>query len=207
MFLCYTNVMMEQTDTVKTCTKCGMLKPATLEYFSPHKGCRNGLNPVCRECQRSYLRAWKRIHAERIGARRRALYAERTAVVHAERERQRKQTYPLRIRAQIMRQGMIDRSRKMSLPFDRDILTVEYIIDWIRRTPSCPCCGIRIDYNFKFGQRNNASPSIDRVNSGGGYTLDNVALICWRCNNLKRDATVEELEAITRWMRGHPMTP
>jgi hypothetical protein len=32
-------------------------------------------------------------------------------------------------------------------------------------------------------------------------------LICWRCNNLKRDATADELETIAQWMRQHSAPP
>lgn len=193
---------------VRECSTCGVGKPATPEFFPPNKACKYGLDPVCRTCRREYMKAWKARNAERIAPRRRALYAERHAATQAEKERRRKELHPVRVRAGLMRGGMIQRTRKTGLPFDEAILTIVYIMEWIQRTPNCPCCGKPIDYGYKDnGQKNDLSPSIDRIDHRQGYTVGNVALICWRCNNLKRDATVEELEAIARWMRSHQAPP
>jgi hypothetical protein len=40
------------------------------------------------------------------------------------------------------------------------------------------------------------SPSLERVDQTKGYTPENTVFACYRCNILKRDATVEELEAL-----------
>lgn len=48
--------------------------------------------------------------------------------------------------------------------------------------------------------RSNNSPSVDRFVPSMGYVIGNVHLICWRCNNLKRDATPEELLGVAQWM-------
>jgi 5-methylcytosine-specific restriction endonuclease McrA len=39
---------------VKQCTRCKQMFPATTEYFSRHKGMRDGLNYVCKLCVRKY---------------------------------------------------------------------------------------------------------------------------------------------------------
>jgi hypothetical protein len=63
----------------------------------------------------------------------------------------------------------------------------------------CPILGIDISYeNNKRGCVNNA-PSIDRFDNTKGYEKGNVAVVSWRANNLKRDATLEELELIIKW--------
>ena len=65
---------------------------------------------------------------------------------------------------------------------------------------NCPCCGVvlaRFSGQSSFGPQ----PSIDRLDSARGYEPDNVAIICWRCNSIKRDATADELERIAAWMR------
>jgi len=75
---------------------------------------------------------------------------------------------------------------------------------------TCPCCdgemraktvadGINGPRDF--------SPSIDRIDPNLGYTADNVALICWRCNSLKKDASVQELKKIIKWMEFHETKP
>jgi hypothetical protein len=44
------------------------------------------------------------------------------------------------------------------------------------------------------------SPSIDRIDNNGGYTVDNIAVISWRANRLKNNATSDELRQIAEWM-------
>lgn len=45
------------------------------------------------------------------------------------------------------------------------------------------------------------SPSLDRFDSSKGYTPDNIEVISWRANTLKRNGTVEEFEQLAAWMR------
>jgi hypothetical protein len=97
---------------------------------------------------------------------------------------------------------MRDRSQKRNLPYDRDFFTVDYIMQWMRKQPTCECCGKELDVGFKHdGKPHDDSPSIDRIIPDHGYVQGNIALVCWRCNNLKRDATVEELETLSKWMK------
>ena len=41
---------------------------------------------------------------------------------------------------------------------------------------------------------------MDRVNPKQGYTKDNTAILCWRCNKHKQDASSEELRVIADFM-------
>jgi len=194
--------------TVKqACRTCKVEYPRTLEYFPPHKQCTDGIDTICRGCRADYNRAWKERNRERYTDRRRELYAERHAAAQREKHRRRLELTPLKIRARIMRQGMLERSARLGIPFDRDEITLGYLVDLIERTPLCPCCGKEIDYGYREGKFRDRSPSIDRCVPSLGYVPSNIALICWRCNNLKRDATADELEAVARWMRSHTASP
>lgn len=45
------------------------------------------------------------------------------------------------------------------------------------------------------------APSLDRVDSRKGYVPGNVKVVSFRANVLKNDATLEELEALVRYVR------
>lgn len=64
----------------------------------------------------------------------------------------------------------------------------------------CPVLGIPISITNSKGFRD-SSPTLDRKDSSKGYTKGNVFVISWRANKLKSDATVEEMEAIIRYMQ------
>lgn len=74
---------------------------------------------------------------------------------------------------------------------------------------TCPCCDrvmVVKSGTFKPGPIA-SSPSLDRLDSSKGYIPGNVAIICWRCNSLKNNATVDELRNIVRWMENQEPKP
>jgi hypothetical protein len=62
----------------------------------------------------------------------------------------------------------------------------------------CPVLGTK----FIIGDSKNRdfSPSLDRFDNTRGYTHDNVCVISFRANYLKRDATLKEMKQIVRYM-------
>jgi hypothetical protein len=44
---------------MKTCTKCKVEKPATLEFFKPHTSTKSGLSSWCRQCTSEYSKTPK----------------------------------------------------------------------------------------------------------------------------------------------------
>jgi len=44
------------------------------------------------------------------------------------------------------------------------------------------------------------SPSLDRIDNSKGYTKDNVMVISFRANNIKKDANLQELKALVRYL-------
>jgi len=66
----------------------------------------------------------------------------------------------------------------------------------------CPLLGIALKDNTGQGKGNNpTSPSLDRLDSSKGYTPDNIWVISNRANEIKSNATLEELEQIARGLR------
>lgn len=62
----------------------------------------------------------------------------------------------------------------------------------------CPALGIKIDY-FASNREEN-SPSFDRIDSSKGYVEGNVVVLSWRANRIKNDGTKEELLKIYNYL-------
>ena len=62
--------------------------------------------------------------------------------------------------------------------------------------PICPVLGVTFQHGQgkKGGSYN--SPSLDRIDSNKGYVPDNIRVISWRANSLKKNMTFQEAEAI-----------
>jgi len=184
---------------MKICKKCKMMLP--LRKFIKNKHCKDGYGGTCKICQNAYNRKWKQKNESRLAPIRRKQYAERYGAIVKENSRQRKLKQPLRCRAQVLRGGMLSRSKKLGLKIDKELFTTKYIMEWLSNSPYCECCGRKLNIGFKMdGKPHDLSPSMDRKIPSNGYTKANTALLCWRCNNLKRNASADELRKIVQWM-------
>ena len=64
---------------------------------------------------------------------------------------------------------------------------------------TCPVLNIPM---IRTGKRHDGSPSLDRIDNSKGYIKGNIAVISWRANALKKDATLEEMKLIIKYMSG-----
>lgn len=85
------------------------------------------------------------------------------------------------------------RAKDLGMDFDlvhEDIIVPEF----------CPLCEKKLSRGSRV---TNASPSLDRLDNFGGYTKDNILVVCYQCNGTKRDhISPDELETIARnWRR------
>lgn len=78
--------------------------------------------------------------------------------------------------------GAKQRAAKSGLAFDLELSDIVI-------PERCPWLGVEI----VAGSGGGASPSLDRIDNSKGYVKGNVEVICWRANNLKSNATLEEL--------------
>jgi hypothetical protein len=65
----------------------------------------------------------------------------------------------------------------------------------------CPVLGIPLVPDAH--SRVSGSPSLDKIDNTAGYIPGNVAVISWKANRIKNDATVDELRAIVHYMESH----
>lgn len=63
----------------------------------------------------------------------------------------------------------------------------------------CPVLGMKLKARSARGPID-CSPSLDRIDSSKGYVPGNVAVISFRANALKRDATLDELKKLVAWL-------
>lgn len=67
----------------------------------------------------------------------------------------------------------------------------------------CPCCKKSFDgppdKTLRTGPRDLA-PSIDRIDPKKGYTPDNIQILCFKCNRIKSNATIEYLRMVLEFL-------
>jgi hypothetical protein len=84
------------------------------------------------------------------------------------------------------------RAKLKNVPFDitaDDIEVPEY----------CPVLGIKLAVNKNHAKDN--SLSIDRIIPELGYVKDNVAIISFKANTIKSNASIEDLEKVLAWVK------
>ena len=64
----------------------------------------------------------------------------------------------------------------------------------------CPILGLELKMVTGQGQHP-GTPSLDRIDSSKGYIPDNVHIISWRANDIKKNATPDELMKIAQYMK------
>ena len=83
--------------------------------------------------------------------------------------------------------------RKRGIAFN---LTPDYLeATW---TNQCPILGV--DMSILSHKDELYAPQLDRIDPNEGYVMGNVMWLSRRANNIKGNATVEELEAVLRWL-------
>jgi len=82
-------------------------------------------------------------------------------------------------------------AKKRGMAFDLEIADIVI-------PETCPVLGIPL---FRSGDaRAPNTPSLDRILNDVGYIRGNVAVISWRANQLKRDASPAEVAALAAWI-------
>ena len=169
---------------LKTPTKfCNMCKVEKfLPDFSKNSKVKDGLQNRCKSCDKTYQ------------AKRREENYEVSLDYGRKYQAKRRQHFEYRLKMLVnaSKQQAKNKSREHEITVE-DIKSI-YPIDG-----KCPIFGIDLVFGDS-GFREN-SPSIDRIDSTKGYTVDNIQIISWKANRIKSYATVEELEMIVAYMK------
>lgn len=83
------------------------------------------------------------------------------------------------------------RAREQSIEFNLEVKDIVI-------PKRCPVLGVKL--KIRSGNRNRA-PTLDRIIPSLGYVKGNVAVISWRANRIKNDASLEEILALGQWLR------
>lgn len=87
-----------------------------------------------------------------------------------------------------------DRAAKLGIPF-------RISVEDVKVPTRCPILGIPLKMNR--GKHAATSPTLDRIIPKKGYVRGNTAVISFRANLIKNDATPQELDLVARWVRRH----
>lgn len=160
------------------CSRCQKERPDNGEY------------KTCERCKKSQHK-YEADHREKGRERALKSYYERRKC-DPEKIRAQKREWKRKNPVAYMLTSIRQRAKKKGLDFD--LVHEDIIIP-----DTCPVLGIKL--HVSDGKSSPNSPSIDRFDSTGGYTKDNVRIISHRANTIKSDATIEEIEKILKYMR------
>lgn len=163
----------------------------------------------------TYSKLWRARNKERVLANRRRYYTENKELIKkkardytrenkewiCQRNREFRQKHLQEIRAREKQRLVTNpesylfysakmRAKKRGIPFT-------LVLDDIIIPSHCPVFGsplTRGDGKFRTN-----SPSIDRIDNNKGYTKDNIIVVSFRANNLKSDASLDELRRLVAY--------
>ena len=152
------------------------------------------------EYNREYNRKYREANKERIQECKREWYKANKERLQERRDanKEEKREYNRKYREAnkelVMWHDAKKRAKKKGLPFDLTVEDIEVL-------EKCPVLGL--DLKVGSGSPREVSPSLDRLIPELGYVRGNVRVISGRANRLKSDASIEELEAILKYMKEH----
>lgn len=183
------------------CRQCNKVYPNQEEYFTKSSRYESGFDTLCKACKSKKNKAYRENNSQSISDRRKSKYDRDVKPISHELYAYSISSDPISWRAKILRQGMQQRSVLDNLDFDAEYFTIDRIKGVITEKNYCPCCKRVYCYGSLLdGKKNPLAPSADRFDSNSGYTRNNVVFICWRCNNLKRDTTIQDLQIVVSWL-------
>jgi hypothetical protein len=163
-------------SNVRRCIRCK--KEKSVSDFYNEKRCQS-----CKD----YYDTYYKIHRQREIDRAKNVQNKDRNKTNAYKRKLNRQT-PLNICLQQARR----RAKLKGVPFD-------ITIDDLEIPDVCPVLGIPLQVNTGHAKEN--SYSLDRIIPERGYVKGNVAVISYKANTIKNNATIEDLEKVLQWLR------
>ena len=179
-------------NQTKKCSRCG--KNLLLSAFNIGNSLY-GRRSFCRECEKKIQNTpekRKRRRELELIRRQDPEYIKKTN----ERDRKRIHNNPSSIKLALLR-GAKQRAKTKNLEFNIDISDIDL-------PEVCPLLGIPLHSSER---KNNISVdgsySLDRIDPTKGYIKGNVWVISYKANRIKNNASLEELELLTKNLKDH----
>jgi hypothetical protein len=176
-------MLREIPEGFKKCAKCMEIKPVTEFYVDSSK--IDGRRRYCKHCSSQVGRASYRKNKEHVKE-----YQSKYRVEHKEHlDKYRENLYknPYRIWAH----ATIQQHKKRGY----DVRISDEILEGIaRETRYCGYCMCKLNWSYgnkKYVQPN--SPTLDRIYNEKEITVDNMKIVCHRCNTTKRELPLHDL--------------
>jgi hypothetical protein len=187
---------------MKFCIICNQEKLEN--WFSKLAKSKDGLSPYCKICARVKARLWRIENAEHRRQYRKKYNKENKEIVAARTKDWRSRNPEKVTKA---RKDFYKNNPERNLWYDAKKRAkkrgVAFEIDWkdIIIPEVCPVLGIKLE---RTGMNNrDSSPSLDCIIPNLGYVVGNIAVISYRANRIKNDASLEDIKRVLQWLRAH----
>lgn len=181
------NAKPKSIPPTKECTKCGKTYPS--DMFNKDNDRINGLTSWCKICikeQRNKTIDARHAHDRKYYAENKDRfreYAKKNAEHIKKNEHIRRIKNYRRLWAFNTIKNHEARGVVVSVALD-DMHALAKAVD------NCPMCGVSL--KWQMGKIATNSPTLDRINNGNEIRLDNIWILCHRCNTMKRDLPMKE---------------
>jgi hypothetical protein len=175
---------MEKKFEPKWCPKCEKIKNKS--DFSKNKNRKDGLQCWCKVCIKQVAAKYEK--------------TEKSKKARSEyRKSEKGKEVGVRSSKKQMKEKPHRRWAASTLSFHRQkgneiLISIDELETKAKQTTHCEICGCELAWGYGKGYSAN-SPTLDRIDNGDIITLDNIQILCTKCNVSKSDRTMLELVA------------
>lgn len=170
----------------KICSKCKIEKSIT--EFRKRTGRKSGYASWCKECSDKSIKLWRENNKEKVREYNKTQYKTMSS----------KEKIKLYLKRDEW--GTKNRKRKWCLHTLSNhkrsgynvIITTNELYNHIKDKEVCDICNKKLNWNNT--KLSHDSPTLDRKNNENDIILNNIMILCHRCNTSKGDRTIIEMK-------------